>query len=259
MAATGLGENDMSHIRQFTSRVHTTPSPTITPENLKLPDPFVVCVLGASRGIGAGIALSYARAGATTIVLAARSADQLQETAKKIEAVDKSVKVIVLHCDISDDNSVKELAEAIKARAGRLDAIIANSGVAGAFHKAVTDEDPSVFLQNFTVNTVGMYYVARNFIPLLLETEGGAKQFFTINSMAAWMTVGPMVNIAYNSSKLAQARIIEMVEQQFAQKGLLTFTVHPGGVKTEMAKTAPEEVQKGEPLITSRNGPVSES
>lgn len=55
--------------KDFTPTIHHTPYPSINPDNVILPKPFVVCITGASRDVGAHIAYAYARAGCTCIAV----------------------------------------------------------------------------------------------------------------------------------------------------------------------------------------------
>ena len=77
---------------------------------------------------------------------------------------------------------------------------------------------------------MGAFHAAHHFITLLLETQDGAKAFLAIRSSSAWVVGGPVVSLGYNSSKLAQVRLTEMLALQYAEEGLLCVTVHPGEI-----------------------------
>ncbi|KAL8729048.1 MAG: hypothetical protein Q9181_005136 [Wetmoreana brouardii] len=222
--------------------LHTHPTPSLNPSVTNLPSPFTVLVIGASRGIGAHVAEAYAHAGASTLILAARTTVDLVEVAARCQRIRPGISVFLEHCDIANSGSVAAMAESIaKIGDGRLDVVINNSGFAGpnitSFTAGVTDD----FHRCFEVNTLGVYHAAHYLVPLLLKTEGGARAFVVVGAAAAWITEGPIANMAYCSSKLAQLRLVEMMARQYANEGLLAVTVHPGAVKTEMAKTAPKE------------------
>ena len=68
------------------------------------------------------------------------------------------------------------------------------------------------------------------------------KQFFAVGSMAAWVTGGNLPHTAYSVSKYAQARVVEMVSEQFLENGLLAVTVLPGGVRTRLIPEMPASV-----------------
>jgi NAD(P)-dependent dehydrogenase (short-subunit alcohol dehydrogenase family) len=234
---------DMDH---FTSTIHNKPSQTIDPSKVQLPSPFTVCIIGASRGIGEGVALSYAKAGASGIVLAARSTDQLQNVAQNIASINSKIETRILNCDISSSDSVGNLARSVEKDFGRLDVLVVNSGFSGPVELKVTEGDPKDWQQAFGVNAIGTYLAAHYFIPLLLSSPNGAKAFIAVGSIASCIRRGIIANSKYCISKLAQTRIIEHIAEQFGEEGLLSIAVHPGAVATKMADSAPAEFRKCE-------------
>lgn len=236
--------------------LHTDPTPSLDPSLSKLRRPFTVLVIGASRGIGAHVAEAYARAGASTLILAARTTLDLVEVAAKCQRLCHGISVYLEHCDITVTESVATMAESIKKIAnGRLDVVINNSGFAGPMVTSFTDGKADDFHKCFEVNTLGVYHTAHYLVPLLLKTKRGARCFVVIGAAAAWITEGPIANMAYCASKLAQLRLVEMLARQYANEGLLSVAVHPGAVATEMAKSAPQEFipcKCCNPLLLSR-------
>jgi len=226
---------------EFTFEHHDI-TPAIDPTTVILNKPFVVCIIGASSGIGEHISYAYARAGATGIVLSSRNTSELARVAAKVKEIDGDIQVEVVACDISSAGSVKSLSEMVKSVFGRLDILIPNSGYAGPVTLKVTEGDPAWFQQNFDINTVGTYHAAHYLIPLLLASENGAKGFLCIGSQAAGIIKGPIANTGYCLSKFAQSRFLEYLGQQFGEEGLFAVNIHPGAVMTPMAAgNTPEE------------------
>lgn len=168
------------------------PVPANDPSKVKLKRPYVVCVLGASRGIGAHVAYSYVKAGASGVVLAARRMSGLEETAKECQKLNPDVQVEIVSCDITDAESVAALAEKTQVKFGRLDVAVINSGVAGPVAVKVTDDDLAMVKQCMDVNYAGTFYAAKHLIPLLLKTDNGAKAFIGINTGACESDGGPV-------------------------------------------------------------------
>lgn len=110
---------------------------------------------------------------------------------------------------------------------------------------------PSALKQNKSVDTedlrqvnyIGTFLCAKHLIPLLLSSPNGAKAIIAINSIGALIVRGPISHPAYGISKTAQLRLMEMVhEQHYRDDGLVTYTIHPGSVATEMAlESAPRD------------------
>jgi NAD(P)-dependent dehydrogenase (short-subunit alcohol dehydrogenase family) len=228
----------------FVPTSHSDIYPAIDPTSMTLPKPCVVCVVGASRGIGAGIAQAYAKAGATGLVLASRRVSDLEATAASCTEIDAEAKIEIVECDIASDVSVSALADKIQALFGRLDVVVVNSGVSGPVVLKLTDTDPATFQQTSDVNYVGFFLCAKFLIPILLGTKDGAKNFITVSSFAALIVRGPIANAQYCVSKLAQLKLMEHIHEQYRHEGLLSWSVHPGAVNSEMAAETTPDVFK---------------
>lgn len=87
-----------------------------------------VLVTGASRGIGAALALAYAQAGAR-VVLAARSAEKIEALAQRI--VEKGQQACAIRVDLSRSDEVSRLFHLIAERFGGLDVLVNNAGATG--------------------------------------------------------------------------------------------------------------------------------
>lgn len=227
-------QHDLSN---FITTTHSSPYPAISFNTTWLPNPYTVLVLGASRGIGAGIAYAYASAGASALILSSRRTSGLQEVAAKCRSLaNPETKIEVLECDIASAESVAALADKIRANFARLDVVVVNAGYSGDVELQITSSPPADFQQCVDVNYVGTYHAMHYLIPLLLDPSNRPAAFVAIGSLAAPLVGGPVANAQYCVSKLAQARLVELVALQYCERGLLVLSVHPGAVATEMAR-----------------------
>jgi NAD(P)-dependent dehydrogenase (short-subunit alcohol dehydrogenase family) len=228
-------------IGNFIQKQHHDVYPALDASKAVLPKPYVVCIVGASRGIGRGVAFSYAKAGATGLVLASRRISGLEETAIMCKALNSEIEVEIVACDITVAPSVAGLAASAKAKFERLDAIIINSGYSGPVVLKVTEVDPMTFQNAINVNYIGTFHCAKYLIPLLLESENGAKVFIAVSSFASLLIRGVIANTQYCVSKAAQLKLMEHVHEQYVDEGLCSFSIHPGAVASEMAdETTPD-------------------
>jgi NAD(P)-dependent dehydrogenase (short-subunit alcohol dehydrogenase family) len=226
----------------FTKTQHKEAAQTIDPKSTTFTASINVLIIGASRGIGAGIVHAYAQAGAANLILAARksSLEQVQEVERRAKEFAPSVDTKCLDVDITSPGSVAQLAKTVKEQYGRLDVVVLNSGYSGPVVLKVDEGDPKDFQDVFDVNVIGTYNVAHHFIPILRESDG-AKTFIAVGSFAALIVNGNIANTAYCISKFAQTRFVEYLSEQYGAEGILAVAVHPGAVNTEMAdKTTPE-------------------
>ncbi len=89
-------------------------------------DGQVAVITGSGRGIGAGTAIAFADAGAA-VVLAARTLEQLEETAKRVR--ERGRRALVVPCDVLDGNQRETVIERAVEEFGRLDILVNNAGV----------------------------------------------------------------------------------------------------------------------------------
>lgn len=225
---------------QITPTLHRAPAGTTDPSNTTLPSPFAVCILGASRGIGASIAYAYALAGADTLVLTGRDASALEVVAAEAQHLAPGdITVLVAVCDVTLEQDVAMLAELVQAKIGRLDVLVVNAGLWGDTAIRVTEGSTRQFQDVVNTDIVGAYLAAHYLIPIILASESGARAFIAISGTGAWVTNGPVAHTAHCVSKLAQARLVEHMANDFQKEKLLVVAVHPGCVLTDTSKLAP--------------------
>ncbi|KAI9797101.1 MAG: hypothetical protein M1835_002089 [Candelina submexicana] len=200
-----------------------------------------VFITGASRGIGPVIAASFAKAGAESIAIGARS--DLSSVEKTISeaattAGRKVPNVLKLSLDITDRGSVDRAAGEVEKTFGSLDILINNAGYLEAW-KPLIESDPEDWWKTWTMNMKGTYLVTRAFMPLLLN-GGPNKQLINLTSGGAHI-VTPGAS-GYQTTKLALLRFTQFIDAEYGDKGVVAYSVHPGGVATEMGLRMPKEM-----------------
>lgn len=237
----------------MTSVVHSDTYPAISPLNLNLAS-RTVFITGASRGLGASIAVSYARAGASQIALGARS-DLTSTVTSILEAARAANRpepnVLPLQLDISNPRSVEKAAELVKSKFGRLDVVVNNAGVLNDMGHKIADSNPDEWWSNYEVNVKGPYLILRSFIPLLLATEDGLKTVSTVASVGALIATDG--TSGYQASKWAVMKLADHAMSEYRDQGLVTFNVHPGNIHTTMLEgELPDILKPGKLFYLSR-------
>ncbi|TKA74852.1 hypothetical protein B0A55_05334 [Friedmanniomyces simplex] len=238
------GTQHLANGWDFVPTLHNDTYDFISPGKLDLKDRAVL-ITGASKGIGYETALSFARAGASQIAIGARSS--LATLEKDIATAAQQAgrpppQILAFQMDVTDYPSVASAASKLEHAFGRLDILINNAGACEPF-RPILDSDPEEWTHTWRVNVFGTYHVTRAFLPLLLKTRQGQKQILTLTSIGA--TVVLPGGSGYNTSKLALARFGEAIGAEYPE--ILSYSVHPGGVATELASGLPEALQ---PLLT---------
>jgi NAD(P)-dependent dehydrogenase (short-subunit alcohol dehydrogenase family) len=237
-------QRNAQDIRSFVPILHTNVYPAIDPSAKRLPQPFTVVVLGGSGAVGGALARSYALAGATGLVLAARRLPVVEDVAKEAKLINPSIKALAMQCDVGSASDVASVANATKAQFGNtVGAVVVNAGYSGAMNNDITLEGVEEMETAFRVNTLGTAYAGKYFIPLLNESINTTRVFIGISSMAAPTISGPIAHVHYSASKFAQVRVIEMINEQQAKNGLFVASVHPGGINSDFAIGMPDQLK----------------
>jgi NAD(P)-dependent dehydrogenase (short-subunit alcohol dehydrogenase family) len=124
----------------------------------------------------------------------------------------------------------------------RLDVLVNNAGFMAPTH-SVVEADEDLWWKTIEVNLKGIFLMCKFFAPLLSRTSDGLATVVNINSVAAH-------NIrqnasAYGTSKWAVLKFTEFLLVEQSDKGLLAFSIHPGGVMTQLAEAMPKETHAG--------------
>ncbi|KAI6084942.1 hypothetical protein F4821DRAFT_164413 [Hypoxylon rubiginosum] len=226
--------------QRFTATTHHVPYSAINVKPNSLPSPFNVCIIGASRDIGAHIAYSFATAGATAIGICAPQAEiDVSPIPSKLRELNDSTRLIYLPCDVTIPSEVEAFASKIQETLGHIDILVYNAGYFGPWETR-TASTPNDFSTAMDVNCKGLYLSTHFMLPLLKRGLRGDGAVISICSIGMHSTGGPGANTAYGISKLAQCRFIEMLAA--TEPTIFTAAIHPGNVKTEMGKVTPKEI-----------------
>ncbi|MFC8381780.1 SDR family NAD(P)-dependent oxidoreductase [Nocardia sp. NPDC056952] len=191
----------------------------------------VVIVTGASSGLGVSFAQGFAEAGAD-LVLAARRADKLTETAESVRAAGR--RAVVVPADVSAPEQCQAVVDAAISEFGRVDVLINNAGVASA-HPA-TRETPDQFRAVIDVNLHGSYWMAQACGRVM--PAGGS--IINISSILGLTTAG-LPQAAYSASKAAIIGLTRDLAQQWgSRKGIRVNALAPGFFRSEMTDTYDE-------------------
>lgn len=198
-----------------------------------------VLITGANKGVGRAISIGYAKAGASQIAVAARSPVSTQELIEAAKSAGRpEPQILYVRIDVTDQKSTEAAAKQVEKEFGRLDILINNAGYLGKWIPMVQG-DPIDWWANYEVNIKGTYLMSRAFIPLVLKSE--LRTVVNISSVGAHSTFKGASG--YQSSKLAGLRFSEFLNIDYGEEGLLAYSVHPGGVVTDLAQNMPTEVQ----------------
>ncbi len=173
----------------------------------------VILVTGASRGIGAAIALACAEAGASVAVGYLEDADGADATVAAVRACGREAEAFP--ADVREESQVNEMVEAVLARFGRVDGLVNNAGVIA--QSLVVDTTIDEWRHVIDVDLTGSFLFSRAVLPGMLERGSGS--------------------IVMIASRLGQIGFAGVAHYAAAKAGVLGFAkslakeVGPGGVR----------------------------
>ena len=200
-----------------------------------------VLVTGSGSGIGRSIAESFALAGAPELILAARRAEPLEETRRRVVDLAPKCKVSVLGgINIADRDSVENLFGSLQTPP---DILVSNAAVSLP-NGSIAESDPSNWSAEIDINIKGTYLVARAYLRAV-HAAGKEGCLINVSSNASWRYVP--TRSSYAAAKVAMNSMTEYIhrEEEASGGGVRCVAMHPGGVLTDLVTgDIPEDIRR---------------
>ena len=193
----------------------------------------VALVTGGNGGIGLGMALGLAKAGAT-VVVAARNAEKSAAAVEALRATGSES--FALAADVTDEASVVALFDAIAQRCGRLDILVNNAGT--TVRKPVDQLSLTEWNSVMDTNLTSAFLCCRAAYPLMQRAGGG--KIVNIGSMAS--IFGMPYAPAYGASKGGIVQLTKAMAASWAKDGIQVNAVLPGWIQTDLTDGARAQV-----------------
>ncbi|AMO99491.1 short chain dehydrogenase family protein [Collimonas arenae] len=187
----------------------------------------VAIVTGASKGIGAGIAIGLAAQGASVVVNYVNSKEDADRAVAEIVA--QGGKAISVQADVSKAADVQRLFAETKRQFDRLDVLVNNAGIFKfAPVEAVTEEG---FHHHYNSNVLSVFLTIQEALKYF-GTAGGS----IINIVTAGVEMNPPWSSLYTSTKSAVATITRVLAKELGARNIRVNAIAPGATDTEGAK-----------------------
>ena len=200
----------------------------------------VAIVTGASRGIGKGLALAYADAGAD-VAISARTIPDLEQTAREIEA--RGRKALVLYMDSYDYPSVEAVIDTTVEHFGKLDVLVNNAGGSRNVEdgwKGFLASDHTVIDEVFRMHVVSPYAAARRAAQAMIK-QGTGGVIINITSALGFYPSTTVQN--YSASKAALNELTKLWAVELGPHRIRVNAIGPGitrSATTEKLFASPE-------------------
>jgi len=212
----------------------------------------IAVVTGAASGIGKGIAIAFAREGADIVV--ADKVEEAQAAEVLVGIREHGREALFVHTDVSDEKSVRSMAEKALGRFGRVDILVNNAGI---FTESLI-ENLSIDDWDRVVNTNlrGTFLCTRVLIGQMLERGDGR----IINMASQLGQIGGGAVGHYSASKAGIIGLTKSLAREVSQRGVLVNAIAPGPIETPLLDSETEEWRSGKlaELPIGRFGTVDE-
>lgn len=198
----------------------------------------VAIVTGASSGIGAAVATAFGAAGAAVAVNYRSSPEGADEVVQAI--LRAGGKAIAVKADVSDEDQVRALFDATEKAFGRIDILVANSGIQQ--DAAFSDMTLAQWQRVLDVNLTGQFLCAREAVrhfdkqpaePRPSRARGKIICMSSVHEVIPWAG-----HVNYAASKGGVMLMMKSLAQEVAQRGIRVNAIAPGAIRTPINRDA---------------------
>ena len=187
-------------------------------------------ITGASRGIGAAIARTFAAAGYDLILTCINNINSLETLASELEQ-QYAVSCQAFQVDMGNYEAVA----ALFAKLDALDVLVNNAGI--SYVGLLSDMSPEEWSHIMHTNLDSAFFTCKHAIPLMLRNHSGR----IINISSVWGSVGASMEVAYSASKGGLNTFTKALAKELAPSNIQVNAIACGLIDTDMNKCFSEE------------------
>ena len=198
-------------------------------------------ITGGSSGIGLAIARALGQDD-YAVTISARRPDKLEAAARKLQ--EEGIDAEAVPANMAEEEQIKQLVAAHRARCGRLDVLINNAGI--GIGSAVADMPTKKLDLQLDVNLRGVYLIAREAIPMLKEAGAEHGKALMVNTASIAGKHGQGWLSAYSATKFGVVGLSQGLHKELSGEGIQVTALCPGFVATDMTDWIEDQVPKDE-------------
>jgi len=191
----------------------------------------VLLVTGASRGIGAAIALAGARAGYRVCINYNRSKSAAEELAARIAK--EGWHAIAAQADVGDSKAVEKLFRTVDEKLGPLTALVNNAGGYAGVNR-IDEMRPEQLIETFATNIFSYFYCSREAVRRMSTKHGGKGGVIVNVSSRGALFGGLPKETHYAASKGAVDSFTKGLAREVGGEGIRVNGVRPGPILTDI-------------------------
>ncbi len=196
-------------------------------------------VTGSSTGIGEAIAIRLAQEGVDVAINYRRSEDAARQTQQKAHAAHPDVQTLLVQADVSNEEAVSAMFDAVFEAFGGLDILVNNAGfqIAGASHEIAVDQFARVIATNLT----GAFMCAQRALQhFMAENKAGN----IINVSSVHQIIPKPRFVGYSASKGGLQNLTRSLALEYAPHGIRVNGIGPGATVTPINKAWADDPEK---------------
>ncbi|MCX6000159.1 MAG: SDR family oxidoreductase [Chloroflexi bacterium] len=186
----------------------------------------VAIVTGAGRGIGKGVALAFAQAGAD-VVCVARTVSQIEATAAEVRTLGR--KALAIPCDTKDATQIDHMVKTTRDKLGGIDIMVNNAGHSGVFTPALETSE-SAWNEEIRENLTSVFLCTKAAAKVMREKKAGS----IVNIASRQSDMPAPGSVGYGAAK-AGVKSLTMTFAFELAPHIRVNAIQPGGIWTEGA------------------------
>ena len=198
----------------------------------------VAIVTGASSGIGAGVAVAFAQAGARIVINYSSSEEKAAQVLREVKGI--GAEAFIFKADVSREGEVKDMFRETIDRFGTVDILVNNAGLQkdAAFHDMTLEEWNHVLAINLTgqflcAREAVKEFLRRGVVPLRSKSAGKIICMSSVHEMIPWAG-----HANYAASKGGVMMLMKSIAQEYAPMKIRVNSIGPGAVRTPINHAA---------------------
>ncbi|WP_435921184.1 elongation factor P 5-aminopentanone reductase [Paenibacillus sp. DYY-L-2] len=194
---------------------------------------MTVLVTGASRGIGAQIALRFAAVGMNVIIHYMNSHEAANEIARK--CIELGARVYTVSADLRSKDEILRMKDKLESHGFKPDILVNNAGI--SHYGLLSDVKEEDWDDVMNVNLKSVFLCSQAFMPHMISQRFGR----IVNVSSIWGISGGSCEVVYSAAKGGVNAFTKALAKELAPSGVTVNAVAPGAVKTEMMARFDEE------------------
>lgn len=191
-------------------------------------------ITGAAKGIGAAIAVAFAKAGYRVVINYNKSEERARALCQILNDT-YPTEAVCIKADVSTPEGAKKLITEAVTAFGDIDVLVNNAGIAQ--QKLFTDITDADWQNMINTNLSSVFYLCRETVPFMVSKKSGS----IVNISSIWGETGGSCEVHYSAAKAGVIGLTKALAKELAPSGITVNCVCPGVIKTDMLSSFTEE------------------